>query len=43
MRISPIDLSIIILYLAGITLFGTYLRRGQRTIRDYFLGGRTAP
>ena len=43
MRISPIDLAIIILYLAGITLFGTYLRRGQRTIRDYFLGGRTAP
>jgi SSS family solute:Na+ symporter len=43
MQISPIDLAILIFYLAGITLFGTYFRRGQNNLRDYFLGGRTAP
>src|SRR5579864_585245 len=43
MRISTVDLSIIALYLAGVTLFGARFRRGQRNIRDYFLGGRTAP
>lgn len=43
MQISPIDLAILIFYLAGITLFGAYFRRGQNSLRDYFLGGRTAP
>ncbi|MGA8230078.1 MAG: sodium:solute symporter [Candidatus Acidiferrales bacterium] len=43
MRISPIDLGILVLYLGGITWFGTRFRRGQRNLRDYFLGGRTAP
>jgi solute:Na+ symporter, SSS family len=43
MRISPYDFAIILIYLAGITLFGAYFRRGQQTLRDYFLGGRTAP
>ena len=43
MRIRPTDLVILILYLVGITLFGALFRRGQKTLRDYFLGGRTAP
>ncbi len=43
MQISPIDLAILVLYLAGITLFGAYFRGGQNSLRDYFLGGRTAP
>jgi SSS family solute:Na+ symporter len=43
MRISHLDLGILILYLAGITLFGARFRRSQHTLRDYFLGGRTAP
>ena len=43
MLISPIDFAIILAYLAGITLFGAHFRRGQRSLRDYFLGGRTAP
>ena len=43
MRISPFDFAIIFLYLAGITLFGARFRRGQQNLRDYFLGGRTAP
>ena len=43
MQISPFDFAIIVIYLAGITLFGAHFRRGQQTLRDYFLGGRTAP
>jgi SSS family transporter len=38
-----LDLAIIGLYLVGITLFGARFRRGQRTLKDYFLGGRTVP
>jgi SSS family transporter len=37
------DLAIIALYLTGITLFGAHFGRGQKNLRDYFLGGRTAP
>src|SRR5215471_9944116 len=37
------DLGVILVYLIGITLFGARFRRGQRNLRDYFLGGRTAP
>lgn len=43
MQINPIDFAILALYLVGITLFGARFRRGQQTLRDYFLGGRTAP
>jgi SSS family transporter len=43
MRLHGLDLIIIIAYLAGITLLGVLHRRGQRSLRDYFLGGRTAP
>ncbi len=43
MQISLIDFGILVLYLAGITLFGARFRRGQQNLRDYFLGGRTAP
>ncbi len=38
-----IDLAIIVLYLVAITLFGARFSRGQKSLRDYFLGGRTAP
>ena len=38
-----LDLAIIVAYLVGITWFGTRFRRGQKDLRDYFLGGRTAP
>lgn len=43
MRISQIDLGILLLYLAGVTLLGVWFRRGQKDVRDYFLGGRSAP
>ncbi|HTM50258.1 MAG TPA: sodium:solute symporter [Bryobacteraceae bacterium] len=38
-----LDLGIVAAYLVGITLFGARFRRRQSTLKDYFLGGRTAP
>jgi SSS family solute:Na+ symporter len=38
-----VDLAVILAYLAGITWFGARFRHSQRSLRDYFLGGRTAP
>jgi solute:Na+ symporter, SSS family len=52
MRIHPVDLAIVVVYLLGVTGLGVWFRRGQReglqgdreaVSRDYFLGGRTAP
>ncbi len=37
------DLAIILLYLVGITWFGARFRHRQKSLKDYFLGGRTAP
>ena len=37
------DLAIIVVYLVGITLFGARFRRTQKSLRDYFLGGKQAP
>src|SRR4051812_49356707 len=38
-----LDLSIIALYLLGITWFGAKFRNTQHSLKDYFLGGRQAP
>lgn len=38
-----IDVAVIVAYLAAITWFGAQFRSSQRTLRDYFLGGKTAP
>jgi SSS family transporter len=38
-----LDLSVIVLYLIAITAFGARFRRSQKSLRDYFLGGHTAP
>src|SRR5437762_6268478 len=43
MRIHPVDLAIVVVYLLGVTTLGLYFRRGQQDVRDYFLGGKTAP
>lgn len=39
----PFDLAVIIAYLAGVTWFGARFRKEQRSLKDYFLGGRAAP
>jgi SSS family solute:Na+ symporter len=38
-----LDLAVILAYLIAITWFGARFRKGQASLRDYFLGGRTAP
>jgi SSS family solute:Na+ symporter len=38
-----IDLGVILIYLIGVTWFGARFRKGQQTLKDYFLGGQTAP
>src|SRR5437763_1935965 len=38
-----LDLAVILIYLVGITWFGSRFRAKQRTLKDYFLGGKTAP
>ncbi|MGB7583613.1 MAG: sodium:solute symporter [Terriglobales bacterium] len=43
MGLDKLDLTIIALYLAGITLFGLRFRKRQRTLRDYFLADRNIP
>jgi SSS family solute:Na+ symporter len=43
MGLDKLDLAIIALYLAGITLFGLRFRKRQRSLRDYFLADRDIP
>jgi solute:Na+ symporter, SSS family len=43
MHLAALDVAILAVYLAGITLFGIRFRRGQHNIRDYFLGSNSAP
>ncbi len=38
-----VDFAVILVYLAGITWFGARFRRSQKSLRDYFLGGRSTP
>src|SRR5271156_2677060 len=37
------DLAVILAYLIGITWFGTRFKESQKSLKDYFLGGRNAP
>jgi len=37
------DLAVIAIYLIGITWFGAQFRKSQRSLKNYFLGGQTAP
>jgi solute:Na+ symporter, SSS family len=41
--VRVIDSAIIIAYLAGVTWFGARFRGSQKSLQDYFLGGRSAP
>jgi solute:Na+ symporter, SSS family len=40
---SKLDLLIVAIYLAGITIFGLRFRKRQKTLRDYFLADRNIP
>lgn len=39
-RLETIDITVILLYLAGLLIMGWWLGRKQHTDKDYFLGGR---
>ena len=43
MAFSWTDLAVVIAYVIAITAFGARFRKGQRTLHDYFLGGRRLP
>jgi len=38
-----LDFIVIVVYLIGITWFGARFRKSQKSLKDYFLGGHTAP
>lgn len=38
-----LDLGVICAYLVGITWFGAHFRHSQKSLKDYFLGGRSTP
>ncbi len=38
-----VDLAIIVAYLVGVTWFGAHFRTSQKSLKDYFLGGHSAP
>ncbi|HEX4321416.1 MAG TPA: sodium:solute symporter [Acidobacteriaceae bacterium] len=43
MGLNAVDLAVIAIYLAGVTLFGLRFRQKQRTLKDYFLAAKTIP
>jgi SSS family transporter len=43
MGLNALDLGVIVAYLAGVTLFGLSFRRKQRTLKNYFLAGKSIP
>lgn len=43
MGFATIDIAIVMLYLAGVTVFGLIISGRQRSTTDYFLGGRQIP
>ena len=40
MGFSAIDYAVLLLYLVGITVFGTLFRKSQKTVKDYFVGAK---
>jgi solute:Na+ symporter, SSS family len=43
MGLNTLDLAVIVVYLAGVTLFGLRFRGGQRTLKGYFLADHAVP
>ncbi len=43
MRLHALDITVIVIYLICITLFGLRFRKRQRSLRDYFLADRNIP
>jgi len=43
MGFSTIDYIVLLVYLAGITVFGMRFRKSQHSVKDYFVGARNTP
>lgn len=43
MSLHPLDLVVLVLYMAGVLAVGWHFSRRQRDIRDYFLSGKDVP
>jgi Na+/proline symporter len=43
MTVGVLDLGILLAYLAGVVVLGTWVGRGARDAADYMLGGRALP
>jgi len=43
MPVAPLDLTLLVLYVAGTVAFGLWMGRGQKSASDYLLGGRDLP
>jgi SSS family transporter len=43
MGLRAFDLTIVVIYLVGITLFGLRFRKKQRSLKDYFLADKSIP
>jgi SSS family transporter len=41
--VHPLDLTVLVVYLAGIVLFGAYFSKSHHTIQDYFVSGKRIP
>jgi SSS family transporter len=39
----PLDLAVLVVYMAGIVAFGAYFSKSHHTIQDYFVSGKTIP
>ena len=42
-RLSTLDLTIVVVYLVAVTAFGLWASRGIRSTKDFFLAGRSLP
>lgn len=43
MSLTPAALAVLVGYVVAVTAFGTWLGRRRRSVRDYFLAGRSVP
>jgi SSS family transporter len=41
--VHPLDVAVLVVYLAGIVVFGAYFSRSHHTVQDYFVSGKTIP
>ena len=41
MKLSALDLAIVVVYILGMTLLGVWFTRAQKDLRTYFVGGRS--